>query len=135
MPDENLTIPKGQYITVDATRTDDPTLHEHPEKFDIYRWVRMGENPEYEKKAQFVNTSSEHLIFGHGIHACPGRFFASNTLKIALCHLLLKYDWELAPGITTDLPTFGTANVVDPTKTFMFKKRDAEIDLESLEFD
>lgn len=33
-----------------------------------------------------------------GEHACPGRFFASNEIKIALCILLLEYDFEYVPG-------------------------------------
>jgi cytochrome P450 len=36
--------------------------------------------------------------FGHGQHACPGRFFASNEIKVALCHILLKYDLDLLDG-------------------------------------
>jgi len=38
------------------------------------------------------------LLFGEGLHACPGRFFAINEVKIALCHMLLKYDWRLIDG-------------------------------------
>lgn len=26
----------------------------------------------------------------HGQRSCPGRFFATNEIKYALCHLLLK---------------------------------------------
>lgn len=44
-----------------------------------------------------VTTSPDHLALGHGEHACPGRFFAAIEIKILLCHLLLKYEWELSP--------------------------------------
>lgn len=33
-----------------------------------------------------------------GEHACPGRFFASNEIKIALCILLIEYNFEYVPG-------------------------------------
>ncbi|PVI06500.1 cytochrome P450 monooxygenase-like protein [Periconia macrospinosa] len=132
---EDITIRKGQTVMVDGTLNEDPTVYENPGKFDTYRWLRMRNTPEYANKAQFVTTSPEHLAFGHGMHACPGRFFAANEMKVALCHLLLKYDWELAPGTTTELFTFGTANVVNPKSMLRYRKRDVEIDLESLGFD
>jgi cytochrome P450 len=35
------------------------------------------------------------LHFGHGIHACPGRFFASNEIKVVLIELLQNWDIRL----------------------------------------
>lgn len=34
------------------------------------------------------------LSFGLGKHACPGRFFALNELKMAIAHMVLHYDFE-----------------------------------------
>jgi cytochrome P450 len=34
------------------------------------------------------------LNFGHGNHACPGRFFASNEIKIVLIELLRNWDFR-----------------------------------------
>ena len=132
LKEENITIRKGQRIAVDATRVSDSTLYENPEKFDIYRWMRMRETHETAAKAHFVSTSPDHLSFGHGMHACPGRFFAANEVKIALCFLLLNYDWELAPGTTARLLSFGTGHMIDPQSTLRYKRREAEIDLETL---
>ena len=42
-------------------------------------------------------TSPDFLVFGHGRHACPGRFFAAAELKLILAHALLKYDFEILP--------------------------------------
>lgn len=130
--EENIIIHKGQSVKVDATLTSDPSVHENPEKFDIYRWLRMRETPEWAIKAQLVSTSPEHLAFGYGIHVCPGRFFAATEVKIALCHLLLNYDWELASGTTTELLSFGSSNIVNPLSTLRYRKRKTEIDLKSL---
>jgi gliotoxin biosynthesis cytochrome P450 monooxygenase len=44
---------------------------------------------------QFVTTSLESLNFGHGNHACPGRFFASNEIKVVLIELLRRWDFRL----------------------------------------
>ena len=95
---DGLTFRKGDRIAVDAFIMVNPDLHSNPEKYDIYRFLRMREEPGNANKAQLVATSPDHLSFGHGMHACPGRFFAANEIKIALCHLLMKYDWKLAPG-------------------------------------
>lgn len=39
-----------------------------------------------------VTTSDIHLAFGHGRHACPGRFFVAHELKLIGAALLLDYD-------------------------------------------
>ncbi|USP74760.1 hypothetical protein yc1106_02034 [Curvularia clavata] len=135
LPEENITIRKGQYVMVDGARESQPNLFENPEKFDIYRWVRLRETPEFANKAHFVSTSPEHLDFGHGMHSCPGRFFAANETKIALCFLLLKYDWELAPGTTLEPTKFGINYMLNPKSTLRYRKREAEIDLEALKFE
>ncbi|KAL2286223.1 hypothetical protein FJTKL_07028 [Diaporthe vaccinii] len=52
--------------------------------------------------------------FGHGAHACPGRFFAANEVKIALAHLLMKYDWRLPEGHDPQDINVGSGVVVNP---------------------
>ncbi|KAJ5028309.1 cytochrome P450 [Bipolaris maydis] len=131
----NITIRKGEYVSVDDSHGASLPAGEDVQKFDIYRWLRLRETPEFANKAHFVSTSPEHLAFGHGTHACPGRFFAANEIKIALCFLLLQYDWELAPGTTADLSPFGLSFLVDPKSTLRYRKREAEIDLEALKFE
>ncbi|EUC32268.1 hypothetical protein COCCADRAFT_37788 [Bipolaris zeicola 26-R-13] len=133
--EENITIRKGQYVMVDDTHGKNLPQSENLEKFDIYRWLRLRETPEFSNKAHFVSTSPDHLGFGHGIHACPGRFFAANETKIALSFLLLRYDWELAPGTTVELTPFGISYMVNPKSTLRYRKREAEIDLEALKFE
>ncbi|KAJ7660426.1 hypothetical protein B0H17DRAFT_832480, partial [Mycena rosella] len=43
-------------------------------------------------KRHMVSTGTDHLPFGTGKHACPGRFFAATELKAMLAHLVLNYD-------------------------------------------
>jgi cytochrome P450 len=47
------------------------------------------------KKANLglVTTSPTFMSFGHGRHACPGRFFAANELKLMLAYMILNYDF------------------------------------------
>ena len=55
--------------------------------------------------------------------ATSGRFFAANVVKIALAHLLLKYDWSLGDdaggenGLETE-----SIRLIDPEMRVSFKK-------------
>lgn len=40
----------------------------------------------------------DSLEFGAGSHACPGRFFATNALKVALIRILDRYDFRRPTG-------------------------------------
>lgn len=42
----------------------------------------------------FVSLSSEYHPFGHGRHACPGRFFAANELKLLLAYMFRNFELE-----------------------------------------
>ncbi|KAF5846076.1 hypothetical protein GGP41_008564 [Bipolaris sorokiniana] len=51
--EENITILKGQYVMVDDTHGRNLPPTEDLEKFDIYRWLRLRETPEFANKAHF----------------------------------------------------------------------------------
>ncbi|KAF9889504.1 hypothetical protein FE257_007214 [Aspergillus nanangensis] len=97
---DGTVIPKGASVFVSCERMWDPKIYPAPEKFDAYRFLKLRETAGHETSAQSVSPSPEHMGFGLGKHACPGRFFAINEVKIALCHILLKYDFKLAEGYT-----------------------------------
>lgn len=46
------------------------------------------------KTTSLVTTSDTYLAFGHGRHACPGRFFAAQEMKLMLAYVLQNYDIE-----------------------------------------
>ncbi|PPJ59888.1 hypothetical protein CBER1_04922 [Cercospora berteroae] len=96
-----------------------------PEFDDAIEWA--------EQESKGVSTSPDHLTFGHGIYACPGRFFAANETQIALCHLLLKYDWKLADGASlAPVHTVGVMTTLDPANKLLYRRRKEEVDLDSL---
>lgn len=110
----------------------DAEFYENPLTYDGYRFLNMRSTDE-EKLAHLVSTSAKHPAFGHGAHACPGRFFAANEVKIALAHLLLKYEWKLPEGSNFKPMPYGMSFLPDPTATLLIRRRKEELDLESLD--
>lgn len=96
-------LPRGSHIIVDSTNLFGPALY--LQDFDGYRYLRKHQ--EGDKSSQFVQSSQDFNVFGGGRHVCPGRFFASNELKLAMAHVLLKYDIRLAKGYTSKPMFFG----------------------------
>lgn len=84
----------------------DPDFISDPMEFDALRWYRQRQTEELKgtEKAsadsanQMVTVSPTALTFGYGRHACPGRFFAANEIKMIMGHAILGYDIKNADG-------------------------------------
>lgn len=125
-----LFIGKGNVIGIDAMEGVWGTQnHTDPEKWDGYRFARMRDDPTKQHRAQLVSTTPEHLAFGHGEHACPGRFFAANEVKIALISILLKYDFKLPEGVTPKVLEYGFSLNSDPMMKLSVRRRESEIEI------
>ncbi|KAJ5665275.1 uncharacterized protein N7477_007723 [Penicillium maclennaniae] len=107
-------IPKGVQLMVSADWHWDSDFYENPLAFNPYRFLKMKQIPGRESRAHLVSPSPEHMGFGYGNHACPGRFFAAKEIKTLLCHLILKYDFKLAEGSAPAVLTYGVAVTSDP---------------------
>ncbi|KAF2994023.1 hypothetical protein E8E14_001934 [Neopestalotiopsis sp. 37M] len=129
---DGTVIPANSGLAVSAHRMWDEQVHAHPEQWDPYRFYRMREEPGKQNLAQLVSTSPDHLAFGHGLHACPGRFFASNELKILLIVIILQYDWVLPEGSSPQVYEHGFTLAGDPFLEMRIKCRPQDIDLLSL---
>ncbi|RAQ67749.1 cytochrome P450 monooxygenase [Aspergillus flavus] len=130
---DGTSIPKGANVVVSAHVMEDESIYPNAKVYDGFRFYNKRQVPGNEHRYQFVTTSPEHLGFGHGMHACPGRFFANNEIKILLAHLLLKYDWKFADRV--DRPKsflHGTEIICDPTVKLLYKSRQPEVDLSAL---
>ncbi|TLS27823.1 hypothetical protein PpBr36_02041 [Pyricularia pennisetigena] len=92
------TLPPGTLIAVDGQGIDQsPALWTNPSGFDMYRFYNLRQKPGNENQFHFLTTGPDSPGWGDGTQACPGRFFATNTLKIALAHFLRNYDIEMKP--------------------------------------
>ncbi|KAJ4258891.1 hypothetical protein NW762_007978 [Fusarium torreyae] len=120
-------IPKDTGVAVSSHRMWHPEVHSKPNEWDGYRFYRMRNDPAKQNAALLVTTSPEHLAFGHGRHACPGRFFAANEVKIALTHIIMKYEWELLPDAKPQVYKHGFTLTGDIFLQLRIKRREEEV--------
>ncbi|KAJ0418875.1 cytochrome P450 [Aspergillus carlsbadensis] len=88
-------VPKGTTMAMNHSPVVlDAGTFENPHTFDPYRMYRKRQEEGKANQYQFVMTSDTNLNFGHGKHACPGRFFAANEIKTLLVLMLMRYEFE-----------------------------------------
>ncbi|KAH7635493.1 cytochrome P450 [Sordaria sp. MPI-SDFR-AT-0083] len=124
-------IPKGSIIEVpNYAVSRDPEVYSNPNMFDPLRFYNLRNEArgkgEMEQAAtsQFVSVNKDFLTFGYGRHACPGRFFAANEIKMILAHLVMTYEMGLVEGETERYKDWDivAGTIPDPTKDVMFRK-------------
>ncbi|KAJ3478571.1 hypothetical protein NLI96_g9660 [Meripilus lineatus] len=123
---DGTVIPAGGFVSAASmTIHHDNEYYSDPEVFDPWRFADLREEEGEGLKHQMVSTSLEYIPFGHGKHACPGRFFAANELKGMLAHLVMTYDVMLPPeqeGVPNTL-SFEFNYVPNPSVEILFRKR------------
>lgn len=98
-----VTVTKGTRMAFPTQNIHmDPEYYEDPEKFDAFRFSRgfeMLDEASLQARAQerelVVTPTLSFFPLGYGRHACPGRWFAAQTMKQALAYIVLNYDVEL----------------------------------------
>ncbi|KAK5995867.1 Cytochrome P450 monooxygenase ATR2 [Cladobotryum mycophilum] len=77
----------------------DERFFPNPDQFDPFRFYRMRqESAEASNRWQFTSISDTYINFGAGKHACPGRFFAGNEIKLVIAYFVINYDIRLKKG-------------------------------------
>ncbi|GJN83138.1 hypothetical protein PLIIFM63780_006686 [Purpureocillium lilacinum] len=115
----------GTRMTIHAhVINQNPELYPNPAEFQPFRFSKLRETPGNEHKFQHATTGIDNINFGHGIWACPGRFFASAEIKVVLAYILRHYDVKLKSGEPKPKQQhFGLAILPDPTAEVLFKAR------------
>ncbi|KAJ5381499.1 uncharacterized protein N7496_003927 [Penicillium cataractarum] len=129
---DGTSIVKGTSLAVPNYWMWDEKFYENPNTFDPYRFLKKRRTPGQGTNAHLVSASAEYLGWGLGKHVCPGRFIASNEIKIFLCHALLKYDFKLAEGSIPQLRRQGFALHADDSAKVSIRRRREEIVLEDI---
>lgn len=129
---DGTVIPANHGLAVSSHKLWDENVYSNPDQWDGYRFYKMRDEPGKQNVAQLVATGPENLAFGHGVHACPGRFFASNEIKIALVQIIMKYDWELVDPPAQKIIPYGFTLNGNPFIEMRIKRRQPEFDIDSL---
>ncbi|CCM00875.1 uncharacterized protein FIBRA_02921 [Fibroporia radiculosa] len=117
-------IPAGCFVTATTTSTHmDGELYDRPEAFEPFRFSDKRAQENEKTKNHFVTTSSGFLLFGHGKHACPGRFFAASQLKLILIITVLSYDIKFADGKRPENELMATTIFPSRSAKMMFRLR------------
>ncbi|KAK7418724.1 hypothetical protein QQX98_003742 [Neonectria punicea] len=121
-------LPSGTRIAVPSHAMLQDPVHvpgqSPPTEFDAFRYSKIRETSESAQKFLFSMTDSSNMAFGYGKYACPGRFYASNEMKLVLANLILRYEFKLPDGaarprnITIDSDMFP-----DPRARLCIRKR------------
>ncbi|KAL8692055.1 MAG: hypothetical protein Q9218_002841 [Villophora microphyllina] len=124
---DGIIIPGGTLIGVAAHAVaQDPQLFPGP--FSGFRFVPQP-GPQSVQGPQFVTTNASNLSWGYGKHACSGRFFAANEIKILIAYFLLHFDFKFGGG-RTERPKnldFELQSMADPTVEILVKRREARV--------
>ncbi|KAL2847543.1 cytochrome P450 [Aspergillus pseudoustus] len=131
-------IPKGTQVRLATDNMWNSSVYPDAAKFDGHRFAKLREQEKDSSTGtvggggggglSFVSVSPNHMGFGYGKHACPGRFFAGAETKIAMCHILLKYDFELLDGALAAAQTDGMMIWRDKRAMLRVRRREEEVD-------
>ncbi|KAF9886603.1 hypothetical protein FE257_011243 [Aspergillus nanangensis] len=119
---DGLELPAGAHVEfaivpIQQDNTNDSNV------FNGLRYYQMRQSPAESYRHQFATTSEASLHFGHGQNSCPGRFMASNVIKMVLGTLLTEYEFKLdQEGRPEGIHAF-EYNFPSPTARLMLKKR------------
>ncbi|KAJ6516234.1 cytochrome P450 [Mycena sanguinolenta] len=124
---DGTTVPEGCFVNVAVGPThNNRDVYSDPDVFDPFRFYRMRTDDEEDSlRHQFSATNLDYLSWGHGRHACPGRFFASTALKTMLAHILMTYDVKLEDESAGRPPNQWFAAICIPNgqAKLLFRKR------------
>ncbi|RYP33715.1 hypothetical protein DL767_004644 [Monosporascus sp. MG133] len=98
-----LSVPRGVRMAFPTQNIHlDPDNYENPRQFDAFRFSRKFEGlndndrRRMSSERELITTPTlSFLPLGYGRHACPGRWFAAQTMKQALAYIIMNYDIEL----------------------------------------
>jgi len=143
-------LPFGTTVGLDVhSIMHDPLIYANPDNYDPFRFARAREDEEAayatergeaerlmtgqpkfagsleSKQLSLSTTSGTFLPFGHGRHACPGRFLVSHELKMLLAYATMFY--EIEPLETRPVNTWFGQHVIPPMKAkIRVRRRKAE---------
>jgi cytochrome P450 len=118
-------LPIGTQVSFPTQQySHDPDVYADPQSFDPKRYFNKRKQSDG-AKYHFASTA-DSLVWGRGSHACPGRFFVQDALKLIFVHILTRYDFKYPEeGKTSPSPDIpnGIMCTPDITMSVLFKER------------
>ncbi|POS70908.1 ent-kaurene oxidase [Diaporthe helianthi] len=125
-------IPKDTFVCSPNTVLRNTDLYgPEPDVLDPYRFFNLRTNPDApnpfnhasREQYQYVSPTKEHMGFGIGKHACPGRFLAANEVKLILSRILLEFEVAMPDGSREPYKqlTLGLNNIPDTSKHLLMR--------------
>ncbi|KAH8806731.1 cytochrome P450 [Flagelloscypha sp. PMI_526] len=114
-------VPRGNLICFAAG-----SMHESNEVYpnaDTFDGLRFYQE-DGTTKPPITTPGYAWLVFGHGSHACPGRFLAMTVIKTALAQLIKEFDLKFPEG-TSRPPSTIVGGSPSPSRTaqILWKRR------------
>ncbi|KAK4613477.1 Cytochrome P450 monooxygenase gloP [Fulvia fulva] len=106
----------------------DPAYYDQPDDYDALRFARVRESFDEEEKVldkkqqATVSIGENFMSFRAGRHACPGRFFAAQEMKLMLAYIVNNYDVRLT-GPRPQTIYMKNAAMPDLTASLQFRLR------------
>ncbi|KAJ5448158.1 Ent-kaurene oxidase [Penicillium cf. griseofulvum] len=105
-----LHIPQGVRVCVPSHAIQrDPDCYSDPFIFNSFRFSDTNQVAAARKAPSIATTTDTFHAFGHGRHACPGRLFAAQTIKLMLAYLVQHYEADPLKHVVEKEVQVGTA--------------------------
>jgi len=123
---DGITVPQGALLFVGSQLLHtDARYYSRPKSFDPFRFVSSEVNRHEHSTSHSYSgfsssssaflpasmtlpaTSPTFLAWGHGKHACPGRFLAASVMKLVLARFVYEFDIR-PPAVHVDDSKVGT---------------------------
>ncbi|KXN83234.1 Ent-kaurene oxidase [Leucoagaricus sp. SymC.cos] len=125
---DGTVIPAGTLVGIAAAAMNrNEASFPEADKFRGFRFAEMrkGDGELDSIRHQMVSLETDQIVFGHGRHACPGRFLAVNEIKAMFAHILMNYDVQLESGSKERPPNLAIEASIIPNQKakMMFRKK------------
>ncbi|KAJ7578344.1 cytochrome P450 [Mycena floridula] len=123
---DGTTVPAGNILAVASQDIHlDEAIYPKAHDFQGFRYSDKRTMEGEGHKHHFVTIASDYMVFGYGRHACPGRFFAAQSMAIMFAHILTAYDVKFWGDRKTQPEplSFGFTVSPDPKVELVFRAR------------
>ncbi|EFX01165.1 cytochrome p450 monooxygenase [Grosmannia clavigera kw1407] len=114
-------LPSGtRLLAPQAGYSQDERFYPGADVFDPMRFFQQRSGHQF----HFTSIGDANMNFGAGKHACPGRFFAGNEIKMMLAYYLINFEMKLQQGQRRPYPMMVMmSKTPDPNGEVLFRRR------------